>query len=288
MDSFELNKIAGAVLFALLILFGTRTIADIIFAVHKPEKPGWEVAIPESIQGPATGQGQQQEQPIAALLAKASVEKGEAVHKKCTSCHSFEAGGPNKIGPNLHGVVGNQVASHEGFAYSDALKAKGGTWGYEELNEFLKNPKAAVPGTKMAFAGVKDDGQRADLIMYLRSLDDNPPPLPEAPAGEQPAAGAQPPAGRQAPAGQQGGAQGPAAQQGGQQQPSQQKPAPTEDQKPATPEATTPAQPQTVPSDKAVPDDRQTPPVVPQQPGEQPQGGAQQGQQPSGAPAQNQ
>lgn len=286
MDSFELNKIAGAVLFALLILFGTRTIADIIFAVHKPEKPGWEVAIPESIQGPATGQGQQQEQPIAALLAKASVEKGEAVHKKCTSCHDFEAGGPNKIGPNLHGVVGNQKASHEGFAYSDALKAKGGTWGYEELNEFLKNPKAFVPGTKMAFAGVKDDAQRADLIMYLRSLDDNPPPLPEAPAAEQPAAGAQPPAGGQAPAGQQGG------QQQQQQQPSQQKPAPTEDQKPATPEATTPAQPQTAPSDKAVPDDRQTPPVVPQQPGEQPKGGAQQGgqqgQQPSGAPAQNQ
>lgn len=283
MDSFELNKIAGAVLFALLILFGTRTLADIIFAVHAPEKPGWEVAIPESTEGPATAEAETVE-PIAVRLANASVEKGDSQHKKCTSCHNFEAGAANKIGPALHDVVGSKKAAHEGFAYSDALKSMGGVWTYEDLDHFLENPKKFVPGTKMAFAGVKDPGQRADLILYLRSLQSNPPPLPEPPApeakqAEKPAAEGEKPAEGAAPAGEKPAAEGeqkPAAE--GDKQPAaegekpaegaaqEQKPVETEDSKTSAPQASEPAQPETVPSNKAEPQDQQTPPVVPTEP----------------------
>ncbi|GAB4229750.1 MAG: cytochrome c family protein [Methyloligellaceae bacterium] len=181
MDSFEINKIVGAVLFALLVLFGTRTFSDIIFAAHAPEKPGFEVAVEE--QGGA-GAGEEkkeaQEVSLAQLLAAANPDKGKSVAKKCTACHSFEKGGPNKIGPNLYGVVGRDIAAVDGFAYSEALKSKEGNWTYEALDHFLANPKGFVPGTKMAFAGVKKAQQRADLILYLRSFSDNPPPLPEA------------------------------------------------------------------------------------------------------------
>lgn len=281
MDSFELNKIAGAVLFALLILFGTRTLADIIFAVHAPEKPGWEVAIPEGAEGPATAEAEKVE-PIAVRLASANAEKGEGVHKKCTSCHSFEAGGANKIGPNLHDVVGNKKASHEGFTYSEALKSKGGEWTYEDLDHFLENPKGFVPGTKMAFAGVKDPGQRADLIMFLRGLKSNPPPLPEPPAGEakqaEGAPGEKPAAEGEKPAGDaQEPAKGERKPAEGEEKPAegagqeQQKPAQTEDAKPAAPQAEKPAQQEGAPADKAAPQDQKNPPATPAQPeGEKP------------------
>lgn len=259
MDGFELNKVAGALLSALLVLFGTRTLAEIVFTVHTPETPGWEVAIPESIETPAADEGEQEE-PLAALLAEASAENGERAANKCTSCHSFEAGGPNKTGPGLHGVLGNPVAAHEGFAYSGALKEKGGEWGYEELDDFIANPRGYAPGTKMAFAGVKSAAERADLIAYLRSLEDDPPPLPEPPAGEDKEAeeGQAGENGEQEPGdgAQQDGQQGdrPAREQEDQprqqeqqeqqeeSQPEQQegeangKPAETEDAKPAVPE----------------------------------------------------
>lgn len=181
MDAFEINKIVGAVLFALLVLFSARTASDIIFTVHKPEKPGFEVAVAEP-EAPAEKEAEKKEVPLAVLLADASADKGKSVSKKCSACHTFDSGGANRVGPNLHGVVGRQLASHEGFTYSDVLKGKGGSWGYEELNAFLANPKGFAPGTKMAFAGIKDPGQRADLILYLRGLGGNPPPLPEAKA----------------------------------------------------------------------------------------------------------
>ena len=181
MDGFELNKIAGAVLFALLVLFGTKTLGDIIFTVHAPEKPGYMVALPDEAHAkkemPAADVV-----PLPALLAKGDAGNGQKLAKKCAACHTFDSGGANKIGPNLHGVVGKALASVDGFSYSKALKGKGGNWGYEELDGFLASPKKFVPGTKMAFAGVKKAQQRADLIVYLRSLGGNPPPLPEAPA----------------------------------------------------------------------------------------------------------
>ncbi|MEC9369427.1 MAG: cytochrome c family protein [Pseudomonadota bacterium] len=180
-DSFELNKIAGGVLFALLVIFATRTIVDIAFKPHAPEKPGFEVAVQEEASHGGAPAAKEPAVPIAILLQKASVEGGQAQFKKCAACHTPEKGGPNKVGPNLYGIVGRDLATHEGFAYSDAMKSKGGKWDYETLATFLTNPKAAVPGTKMAFAGLKAE-QRADVIAYLRTLSDSPVPLPEAKA----------------------------------------------------------------------------------------------------------
>ncbi len=179
MDGFELNKIAGAILFALLVLFGTRTLSDIIFTSHAPEKLGYDVAVPEAEETKKEDAAAVAEFPLPVLLAKGDAGKGQKTAKKCAACHTFNSGGANKVGPNLHAIVGKAMAGVDGFSYSNALKAKDGTWGYEELSAFLANPKGFVPGTKMAFAGVKKAQQRADLILYLRGLGGTPPPLPE-------------------------------------------------------------------------------------------------------------
>ncbi|MGE3868589.1 MAG: cytochrome c family protein, partial [Pseudorhodoplanes sp.] len=127
------------------------------------------------------------EQPIEALLAASDPAKGEAVAKQCSACHTFNKGGPNRVGPNLWGIVNRQVATEAGFNYSAAMKAKGGTWTYDTLNKFLQNPKAFVPGTAMGYAGLARGTQRADLINYLHTLADNPGPLPKAAAAPAPA-----------------------------------------------------------------------------------------------------
>ncbi len=197
MDSFEINKIAGAVLLALLVIFGTKTMSNIVFKAHKPEKPGYMVEVPDAPDQGADKASDEPQVPFATLLAKASAEKGMGVAKKCSACHTFDKGGKNKIGPNLYGVVGSKLGATDGFAYSEALKAKGGTWDYDALDQFLANPKAFIDGTKMSFAGIKKDGQRADLVLYLRQQGDTKPPLPEvkapavaAPKAEAPKAAA--------------------------------------------------------------------------------------------------
>lgn len=190
MNSFELNKVLGAVLATCLALLALNIGASAIFAPHAPEKPGFAIAVKE------TGAGQQAapaepEVPIATLLAKASAEKGQAAAKQCAACHTFEKDGPNRVGPNLWNIVGDERGKgRNGFAFSAALKEKGGEWTYEDLNKFLDNPQGFVPGTKMTFAGLKRGQQRADVIAYLRTLSDSPHPLPqaaEAPAGDKPA-----------------------------------------------------------------------------------------------------
>ena len=178
MDTFELNKFAGAILLALLVLFGTKAMSSIIFKAHKPEKPGYEIEVAQAPDHSVEKAPEAQQTPFATLLAQGSAEKGQGVAKKCAACHTFNQGGAKKIGPNLYGVLGRALGSAGGFAYSKALRAKGGTWDYESLNQFLANPKAYIKGTKMAFAGVKKDGQRADLILYLREQGADKPPLP--------------------------------------------------------------------------------------------------------------
>jgi cytochrome c len=185
MKYYRLNQIAMAVLGALLLFFGAKTLIHIMFEEHE-EKPGYEVPGTETEK---PGEQKPAGTDLAALLAKGNEKHGEEVAKKCGLCHNFEKGGPNMIGPNLYGVLGRKVASHEGYDYSDALKAKGGTWDYESINKMITNPGEYVPGTKMAiFAGLPDAQDRADVLLFLRTKNDNPPPLPEvkapAPGGE--------------------------------------------------------------------------------------------------------
>ena len=201
MDSFEWNKIIGAVLGTGVFAMGLGVVSDILFSQHPPEKPGYVIEVAEAAPSGEAAPAAPKVS-FAELLAKADVAKGESQSKKCLACHSLEKGGPNKIGPDIWGVVDRPVAHHQGFSYSEAMKAfsEGDkTWTYENLDHFLTGPKAFVPGTAMSFAGIKNDQDRADLVAYLRTLSDSPVPLPtveaaapaEAPKAE-PAAGAAP------------------------------------------------------------------------------------------------
>jgi len=177
MDSFELNKILGALLGTCLILLSVNFSANAIFAPVKPEKPGFDIAVKqEESKGPAAPA--EPSKPIEELLASASVEKGQASAKVCLTCHTFGKGEPAKIGPNLYGIVERDRASFPGFNYSAAMKAKGGKWTYDDLNAFLTEPKKFIPGTAMSFAGIQNDSQRANVIDFLHTLADNPVPLP--------------------------------------------------------------------------------------------------------------
>jgi cytochrome c len=197
MDSFEFNKFIGALLGTVFVVFTIGLLSESIFASPRPEKPGYFIeAVEEAAAGEAPAAAE--EQPIAVLLASAKPEAGEAVFKKCQACHSGEKGGPNKVGPDLWGIVNRPVAAHEGFAYSAAMKefAQGGSvvWDYDHLNHFLTSPKGLVKGTAMGFAGLKKPEERADLIAYLRTLADTPVPLPDAAAAAPAVAPAEAPA----------------------------------------------------------------------------------------------
>jgi cytochrome c len=180
MDSFELNKIIGAVLATCLVLLVTSFTANALFAPKLPEKPGFAIAAKEA-EGGAKEAAAAASEPIEKLLQTASVEKGAAASKVCQACHTFDKDGPNRVGPNLYGIVGDKKGEGRGgFNFSAPMKAKGGTWTIQDLNQFIANPKGYVPGTAMGFAGVAKDGQRADLLAYLNSLSEHPAPLPTA------------------------------------------------------------------------------------------------------------
>jgi len=185
MDTYQLNKIAGALLFSVLIILGLDNLADILYAPHHPEKPGFVVEVADAGHGTdaKTEPAAKEEVPLATLLASADVDKGKKLAKKCAACHTMNKGGKNKIGPNLYGILGRKMASSAGFKYSPAIKTKAeavSDWSFEALNEFLTKPKLYIPKTKMAFAGVKKPGGRANLLAYLRSLSDSPVALPAA------------------------------------------------------------------------------------------------------------
>lgn len=181
MDTFELAKIAGAVLSALLVIVGFRTMLEIVEESRPQEKPGFTLPLPAE-QTPAAqpGAGAAVPAPVAlpafepAAVVKASadgnVQNGATTFKKCQACHDGTRGGPNKVGPNLWGIVGRPKAAHEGFNYSDALKSKGGNWTPEDLVSFVHAPKTFAPGTKMLFPGIPDATDLADLLAYLNTL----------------------------------------------------------------------------------------------------------------------
>ncbi|WP_417310607.1 c-type cytochrome [Devosia sp.] len=190
MDSFELNKIMGAILGTLLFVMGVGFLAEAIYHPIEDRGPGYYLPEPEA--GAVAEVEAAPVVPLPVLLASANAEQGASAARKCTSCHNFEQGAGNKQGPELWGVVGRVIGSHEGFAYSDVLlehQAAGDVWSYENLDHFLLAPKDFAPGTKMNFAGVKNDEERANILAYLQTLSDNPVPFPEpAPAAEEPAA----------------------------------------------------------------------------------------------------
>lgn len=172
------NTIAGWVLFAGIIALGGSIVAGEAFRSERPETMGYPIAGVEQ-QG---GAGAAAEQPIAVYLASADPAKGEQVFKKCAACHNADKGGANQLGPNLWGVLGEPIGKGKGFAFSQALASKGGTWNWDNLSEWLKSPKAFAPGTKMTFAGLSNPEDRANLIAFLNQRSDSPKPLPAAPA----------------------------------------------------------------------------------------------------------
>jgi len=182
------NAIAGWVLFAGIVALGASIVTGEVFHQERPEQMGYPI---EGVV--VEGEGDEAEKPIAFYLASGDAAKGEAVFKKCAACHNADPGGANALGPGLYGVMGNPVAAHPAFAYSDALKSKGGTWDWETMSSWLANPKKFAPGTKMTFAGLGNPQDRADVMLFLNSRDSAPLPVPAAPPEAAPdASGAKP------------------------------------------------------------------------------------------------
>jgi cytochrome c len=191
MDSFEWNKIIGAVLGTAIFIFVVRQVAEVIYEPEVPAKPGYVVEGVVETAGPAAAPVAEVMPDWGTVLPAADVAGGKTVSVKCEQCHDLSKGGPNKIGPNLYGVVDRPRATHPGFDYSGAMKSKNDPWTYDELFKYLKSPQSYVPGTKMTFAGLPREQDRINLIAYLRSNADSPAAIPApAPKAAAPAADA--------------------------------------------------------------------------------------------------
>ena len=204
MDSFEFNKIAGAVLIAALVAFGLGALSDFIFEDHQADSPGYIIEVAETSGGEAGGEAPAAEaasaevpaaeapvseatpaepavSPVLAMVGQMSAEDGKKVAKKCLACHAFDEGGKNKVGPPLWGILNRAAGAADGFRYSAAMKdfgENGGSWDYATLDAYLADPKGNIPGNKMSFAGLKKEKDRAAILAYLRTLASEPAPLP--------------------------------------------------------------------------------------------------------------
>ena len=179
MDSFEINKIIAAVLLVALLVIGIGKVSNILFYVEKPKTPGYAVEVEQASGGSiTTTEVVEKVVDIAALMALGDVASGEKIFKKCAACHSINKGGKHKIGPALYNVVGRKVGGVEDYKYSKALIAYEKEWTFEELNGFLIKPAKHIKGTKMAYAGLRKEADRASVIKYLNANSDNPLPLP--------------------------------------------------------------------------------------------------------------
>ena len=179
MDSFELNKIIAAILMVALLVIGLGKIADSVFHVEKPKNPGYQVEV-ESQLASNTSQTVEvvEKVDIAAIMSLGDAESGEIIFKKCAACHSINKGGKNKIGPALYNVVGRAVGSVDDYKYSKTLASYGKDWTFEELNGYLQKPASYLKGTKMSFAGLRKEKDRASVIKYLNQNSDSPKLLP--------------------------------------------------------------------------------------------------------------
>ena len=179
MDSFEINKIVAAVLMVALLVIGIGKLSDAIFHVEKPETPGYAVDVEQVSTASSSATAAVEEKvDIAALMAMGDIASGEKIFKKCAACHSIIKGGKNAIGPALYNVVGRKVGAVEDYKYSKALATYEKEWTFEELNGFLKKPAKYIKGTKMAYAGLRKEADRASVIKYLNENSDSPVPLP--------------------------------------------------------------------------------------------------------------
>jgi cytochrome c len=179
MDSFELNKIIAAILMVALLVIGLDKVADSVFHVNKPKNPGYKVEVDTQSTANASQASETVEKfDIAALMSQGDLESGKKVFKKCAACHSIVKDGKNKIGPALYNVVGRAVGGVTDYKYSKALSTYGKEWTFEELNGFLIKPSSYLKGTKMAYAGLRKEKDRASVIIYLNQNGDNPLPLP--------------------------------------------------------------------------------------------------------------
>jgi cytochrome c len=181
MDSFELNKIIAAILMTALIVIGINKLSDVIFHVEKPKESAYKVEgveLASNSPKASTDVKEVVQLDIKEILAMGNIAHGEKVFKKCSACHIIAKGGKNLIGPALYGIVGKASAVTDGYSYSKALKAHGKNWSFEELNAYLLKPRVHIKGTKMAFAGLRKDKDRASVILYLNSQSDSPLPKP--------------------------------------------------------------------------------------------------------------
>ena len=182
MSLFEINKFLAVVILALVIIFAIDKIGDYLINPTIPEEQAYKIDIPESLDLSSQSENLQETQiniePVSSLLANASMEKGKKLSGKCASCHNFNKGGPNKIGPNLFGIVGKSIGATNDYAYSKAMSNFGNKWTYENIASFLYKPKDYIKGTKMNFSGLKNVEDRANIVLWLRNNSEDPLSLP--------------------------------------------------------------------------------------------------------------